>query len=311
MKKWYKECPYCANEIKEWAVKCSYCEEFLDGRHKSETTNKKVYNSFFNKNKYVWIIVWIILILLVILCVSKIKEHDSWQWFYFVDWAEWELMGPNFSYYFECEDRVTNRFSKWLEAFCGLNCKSSKWSSDCKEVIKPHNPFKKEIMEEAESNIINQKPYIEKWTQINGDFDWDWVKENARTYADVNHEFQEWTCYIQFEKNKFPKIIIENCIWWDLVNEWDLNQDWSDEIWIQPSRFTSCRWWYQVRTYKNWKWGELVDAISNHCDQREECYAKTNDDCDRISVYSPWKVKIYSSEFTDDWIIWKYSIIDL
>lgn len=30
MKKGYKECPFCANEIKEEAIKCQYCHEFLD-----------------------------------------------------------------------------------------------------------------------------------------------------------------------------------------------------------------------------------------------------------------------------------------
>jgi len=37
MKKWFKLCPYCANEIKEDATKCQYCKEYLDeDSHESE-----------------------------------------------------------------------------------------------------------------------------------------------------------------------------------------------------------------------------------------------------------------------------------
>lgn len=49
MKKWYKLCPYCANEIKEWAIKCQFCNEFLDDNAEikatktdSKNTNEKV-----------------------------------------------------------------------------------------------------------------------------------------------------------------------------------------------------------------------------------------------------------------------------
>ena len=40
MKKWYKLCPFCANEIKEKAIKCQYCWEFLN--NEEETKGKGI-----------------------------------------------------------------------------------------------------------------------------------------------------------------------------------------------------------------------------------------------------------------------------
>ena len=40
MKKWFKECPFCANEIKEKAIKCQYCWEFLPKEEKESPKEK-------------------------------------------------------------------------------------------------------------------------------------------------------------------------------------------------------------------------------------------------------------------------------
>ena len=36
MKRWFKECPFCANEIRKEAIKCQYCHEFLDKEEKKK-----------------------------------------------------------------------------------------------------------------------------------------------------------------------------------------------------------------------------------------------------------------------------------
>lgn len=41
MKKWFKECPYCANEIKEKAIKCQYCWEFLSNEDVNKEESEK------------------------------------------------------------------------------------------------------------------------------------------------------------------------------------------------------------------------------------------------------------------------------
>lgn len=72
MKKWFMECPYCANEIKEGAVKCQYCHEFLDWKEEKKVpqSSKKTPN-----NKFLVILIITLWVLLLWICVLYILNN--------------------------------------------------------------------------------------------------------------------------------------------------------------------------------------------------------------------------------------------
>ena len=89
MKKGYMKCPFCANEIKEWAIKCQFCEEFLDWRNKKTSQNK------WNKSKNLKKILIISLIIVIIIGLSLFvptllskngKNIREW-WIEYNDWS--------------------------------------------------------------------------------------------------------------------------------------------------------------------------------------------------------------------------------
>lgn len=78
MKANYKICPFCANEIKEWAIKCQYCESFLDWRDSNKKNTKKKNIS----NIIIKVLFTLFLISFIILLVgwidARIHNIDDW-----------------------------------------------------------------------------------------------------------------------------------------------------------------------------------------------------------------------------------------
>ena len=68
MKKWYKECPFCKNEIKKEAIKCPFCEELLESKHEWKETNSEISSN--SKTYKILIIIMGIVIVLLLAIIS-------------------------------------------------------------------------------------------------------------------------------------------------------------------------------------------------------------------------------------------------
>ena len=78
MEKWFKKCPFCANEISEDAIKCQYCQEFINGTYpkgKEELNNNQSNPRY--KNIWLWISVWVIAF--VIIWIIALYNSDMWK----------------------------------------------------------------------------------------------------------------------------------------------------------------------------------------------------------------------------------------
>lgn len=126
MKKWYKVCPYCANEIKEAAIKCQYCWEFLPEK-KNEEKKKKVKRGKcpFCMND---------IDLNVSKCpfcdekIEQIKELQKWDDNKISEKEVKQMIAPNEEWIYHCPN-CWNKVEKWyLEC---INCQTKlEWSEE-------------------------------------------------------------------------------------------------------------------------------------------------------------------------------------
>lgn len=86
MRKWYKECPFCANEIMKKAIKCQYCGEFLD-TNEPQTKNYEYKNNnrmrrwIFFRN--MMILFWVEIIVCFLFALMGATE-DALYWLSFI-----------------------------------------------------------------------------------------------------------------------------------------------------------------------------------------------------------------------------------
>lgn len=110
-------------------------------------------------------------------------------------------------------------------------------------------------------NVVNEFPE----NSIRWDFDWDqkieyaWLEKPSEKECNPDY----WChCNLLFSNSLIKSHKIENCIPGTIQNEWDLNNDWKDDILIFPSWFQSSWRSYSVLSYLDGNWGEIIWPIN-------------------------------------------------
>lgn len=69
------KCPFCANEIKDWAIKCQYCQEFI---WDNKNNHPKLHDKNSNNKVLLYTIIWIMFIVIIVLIFLLVKKWDNW-----------------------------------------------------------------------------------------------------------------------------------------------------------------------------------------------------------------------------------------
>ena len=180
MKEWYKLCPYCANEIKEWAIKCRFCGEMLTEEKEEVPLNKevedisdskdfkKLWNNSFVKvlrrlTNVLWFFITIPLLCLFIIEFIYDTQKDNY-WYYYsankIDEASY-IMKEDFYERNNCDKDFTQK------------CKQVEWLSP-EEAVKTTTVYK-DTVNSFLNNKISSKQFMYK-TSL---YSWDYQLKNS------------------------------------------------------------------------------------------------------------------------------------
>ena len=282
MRKWYKKCPFCANEIKEWAVKCPFCEEFLDWRSKKNDellNNKpKEEKKIVGKLRRFLVVIYFVLslpIFWLIVFLSSENYSIYYRWLNFRNYYYLILILLSsiiiYTLFTNLIKRICSYISNW--SFKGFINYKKFWPFLLAiliiifSLLYFSNNFKNKVhyscQWEWEILNIDFSCTCDEWYEIN---DWLCKKSEFKYVTDATwtyikeHNLNKsiWNMYVldmvKINNNEWLMLFVDTSIkWWS--NPVEINSKYIDDWRTCPSQvewISSAKWQWYIVAYENY-----------------------------------------------------------